>query len=107
MSTCRSSCRRFYINLLIKLPPPLGPLDNVKFKLDIIELTFDEKSSKSLSLARNDETRRAKVEGAGEKAAEYLSADAARVVSMTELKEVMVIIFLEVKNEINVVIYVV
>ena len=56
-------------------------------------LTLDEKSSKSLSLAMNKEeaARRARVEGAGEKAAEYLSADAASVVIMRELKDVMVV----------------
>ena len=57
------------------------------------ELTFDEKSSKSLSLAMRklEETaRRATVEGAGENAAAYLSAEAARVVIIRELKDVMV-----------------
>jgi hypothetical protein len=53
---------------------------------------LDEKSSKSLSLAINkleEATRRAIVDGAGEKAAEYLSAEAAREVIMRELKDAM------------------
>lgn len=62
-----------------------------------MELTFDEKSSKSLSLARKlEETaRRAIAEGAGEKAAEYLIAEAARVVIIRELNVVMVLFFVD------------
>jgi hypothetical protein len=55
---------------------------------------LDEKSSKSLSLAINkleEATRRAIDDGAGEKAAEYLSAEAAREVIMRELKDAIVV----------------
>jgi len=56
--------------------------------------TFDEKSSKSLSLAirkAEEAARRAKVDGAGENAAEYLSADRASVDIIRGLKEVILL----------------
>jgi fatty acid-binding protein DegV len=66
---------------------------------------LDEKPSKSLSLAMRkleEAARRAMVEGAGEKAAEYLSAEAAREVIMRELKDVMVSTTLGTKSEPNI-----
>jgi hypothetical protein len=44
----------------------------------------------SLAYRAEEAARRAKLEDAGEKAAEYLSADAARVDIMSELKDVIV-----------------
>jgi hypothetical protein len=66
---------------------------------------LDEKPSKSLSLAMRkleEAARRAMVEGAGEKAAEYLSAEAAREVIMRELKDAMVSTTLGTKSEPNI-----
>jgi hypothetical protein len=69
-------------------------LNIAKIESSATKLTFDEKSSKSLSLAirkAEEAARRVKVDGAGENAAEYLSADAARVDIMMELKEVILL----------------
>eukprot|EP00956_Cyclotella_meneghiniana_P008225 scaffold10954_cov74-Cyclotella_meneghiniana.AAC.4 len=66
---------------------------------EIETLTLEEKSSKSLSVfdsatlavsAMRQLVETAERRATGEKAAEYLSADVARVVSMRELKDVMV-----------------
>lgn len=65
-----------------------------KIESSAIKLTFDEKSSKSLSLAirKAEETvRRVMVDCAGENAAEYLSADAASVDIIMELKGVILL----------------
>ena len=69
-------------------------LNIAKIESSATKLTFDEKSSKSLSLAirkAEEAGRRVKVDGAGENAAEYLSADAASVDIIMELKEVILL----------------